>query len=148
MELISEYLRYPYGQLRQWSLPVIGHRRTQSPRHWVRVLRIALCHLQRTSWLTVRAKATKALERIKAKKATRDENGKAVIEMTSLNTDQKRFLAAALSELEDHLLRFEALLRQDKMITVFRCVPNPFPPERRRRLLELIAATIGQLKTM
>ena len=65
-----------------------------------------------------------------------------------LNTDQKRFLTAALAELEEHLLRFKALLQQDETVTVFRRVPNPFPPERRRRLLELIAATTEHLMAM
>ncbi|MFA0731511.1 MAG: hypothetical protein LKKZDAJK_002166 [Candidatus Fervidibacter sp.] len=65
-----------------------------------------------------------------------------------LNTDQKRFLTAALAELEEHLLRFNALLQRDETITVFRRVPNPFSPERRRRLLELITTTTEHLRAM
>lgn len=68
--------------------------------------------------------------------------------MMPLNTDQKRFLAAALAELEEHLLRFNALLQRDETITAFRRVPNPFPPERRRRLLELITTTTEHLRAM
>ncbi len=63
-----------------------------------------------------------------------------------LNTDQKRFLAAALMELEEHLLRFETLLQSDETVTVFRRVVNPFPPERRTQLLTLIGEIKKQLQ--
>lgn len=61
-----------------------------------------------------------------------------------LNNDQKRFLAAALTEVKENLLRFERLLRTDDTINV----PNPLPPEQRTKLLELIAAFKKQLQTI
>ena len=65
-----------------------------------------------------------------------------------LNTDQKRFLAAALAELEGHLVRFEHLLRSDETITIFQRVPNPFGNEQRSKLLRLIAAVKEHLAAM
>ena len=66
----------------------------------------------------------------------------------ALNSDQKRFLAAALTELEEHLLRFERLLQADETVTIFRKIPNPFSPEQRAKLLKLIEAVKGQLRAM
>ena len=63
-----------------------------------------------------------------------------------LNTDQKRFLAAALMELEEHLLQFERWLQADETVTIFRRVPNPFPSEQRARLKGLIAAVKERLR--
>ncbi|GBC98786.1 hypothetical protein HRbin17_01300 [bacterium HR17] len=65
-----------------------------------------------------------------------------------LNTDQKRFLAAALMELEEHLLQFERWLQADETVTIFRRVPNPFPSEQRARLKGLIAAVKERLRIM
>jgi len=65
-----------------------------------------------------------------------------------LNTDQKRFLAAALAELEEHLMRFERLLQSDETVTIFQRVPNPFGNEQRSRLLRLIAAVKEHLAAM
>lgn len=66
----------------------------------------------------------------------------------ALNADQKRFLAAALTELEEHLLRFERLLQADETVTIFRKIPNPFPPEQQIKLLELMSATKEELQAM
>ncbi len=66
----------------------------------------------------------------------------------SLNPDQKRFLAATLIELEEHLLRFETLLQQDETVTIFRKITNPFPKEQRAKLLSLIAALKKLLTTL
>lgn len=65
-----------------------------------------------------------------------------------LNTDQKRYIAAALTELEEHLLRFERLIQKDETVTIFRKIPNPFPLKQRSKLFELIAAVKEQLKAM
>ncbi len=65
-----------------------------------------------------------------------------------MNADQKRFLAAALAELEEHLCRFERLLQQDETVTIFQRIPNPFRPEQRRQLLEHIAAIKEHLRAM
>lgn len=63
-----------------------------------------------------------------------------------LNTDQKRFLAATLMEIEEHLLRFEALLQSDETVTVFRRISNPFPTKQRARILTLIEEIKKQLQ--
>jgi hypothetical protein len=65
-----------------------------------------------------------------------------------LNTDQKRFLSAALAELEGHLMHFERLLQSDETVTIFQRVPNPFTVEQRLRLLELITAVKEHLAVM
>lgn len=66
----------------------------------------------------------------------------------ALNSDQKRFLAAALMELEEHLLQFEEWLQSDETATIFRKVENTFSPEQRTRLLELIELVKRQLRKM
>jgi len=66
----------------------------------------------------------------------------------TMNIDQKRFLAAALAELEGHLVRFEHLLQSDETVTIFHRVPNPFGNEQRSRLLRLIAAVKEHLAAM
>ncbi len=65
-----------------------------------------------------------------------------------LNNDQKRFLAAALMELEEHLLQFEAWLQSDETTTIFRRVQNPFLHEQRAKLLELMALVKERLREM
>lgn len=66
----------------------------------------------------------------------------------SLNTGQKRFLAAVLMELEEHLLKLEQWLQMDKINMVFSQISNPFPPKQRTQLLELIVNIKDQLRTM
>ncbi len=65
-----------------------------------------------------------------------------------LNTDQKRFLAAALTDLEEHLCRFERLLQQDETVTIFQRIPNPFQPKQRVELLNHIAFVKDHLRAM
>lgn len=65
-----------------------------------------------------------------------------------LNTDQKRFLAATLMEIEEHLLRFEALIQSDETVTIFRRVSNPFPIKQRARILTLIEEIKKQLQAI
>ncbi len=53
-----------------------------------------------------------------------------------------------MAEFEEHLLEFERLLQAEVTCTVFRYVPNPFPPHQRAKLLELIANLKEQLRKM
>lgn len=66
----------------------------------------------------------------------------------SLNIDQKRLLAATLTEIEEHLLRFERWLEGDETVTVFRKVDDSLSPEQKKRLLEAIGTAKEHLRAM
>lgn len=66
----------------------------------------------------------------------------------ALNSDQKRFPAAALMELEEHLLQFGEWLQFGETSTIFRKIENTLSPEQRTKLLELIESIKRRLRKM